>query len=176
MGQLYLSVILKASGKIMAWMSAHRYGNGAKLMEHSYVGNNFVSTFEYGLSPQGPYHKSRVVWAGGYADEEPGSGPGPGKNLSSMCDETSDLEIRPEEKSTEIYRFVVNHTKKQFVDKTRSEIHPLPLLTCEGNGLGGGDYSGTNEELVGSWARDIISVESSAPDGFQELAVRFDEC
>jgi len=78
------------------------------------------------------------------------------------------------EKTTTSYRFIVNHSKKLFVDKWKVPnvnnlfIHPLPLLTAEGNGLGGGDYQG-NSKLVGSWARDIISVEYTAPDGFQEL-------
>ena len=82
--------------------------------------------------------------------------------------------IRPEEKDTTRFRFVVNHTKKQFVDKTKLAscggytIHPLPLLTCEGNGRGGGDYRG-DSSLVGSWARDVISVEVDAPEGFEEI-------
>jgi hypothetical protein len=66
----------------------------------------------------------------------------------------------------------VNHTKKVFVDKTKvpeSEgwrIHPLPLLTAEGNDRGGGDYRYNNEEekeVVGSWARDVISIEKENP-------------
>lgn len=36
-------------------------------------------------------------------------------------------------------------------------IHPLPLLTAVGNGQGGGDYSGTDMELIGSWAGDHVS-------------------
>jgi hypothetical protein len=49
------------------------------------------------------------------------------------------------------------------------KYHPLPLLTCEGNGRGGGDYRG-DSPLIGSWARDIISVEEVKPEGFEELA------
>ena len=71
MGQYYYPIVLSADGKIVVWMLAHRYGNGLKLTEHSFIGNNFVSTFEFGLSPEGIYHKSRVVWAGDYADNEP---------------------------------------------------------------------------------------------------------
>lgn len=62
-------------------------------------------------------------------------------------------------------RFLVNETKKQFVDLWEVpsvdgyRIHPLPLLTCEGNGRGGGDYDGLDMELVGSWARDFITVQ-----------------
>jgi len=70
-------------------------------------------------------------------------------------------------------RFLVNHTKKVCIDlkaetgegywddtkKCPMIIHPLPLLTCSGNGRGGGDYSGSNMKLVGCWAGDVISLE-----------------
>jgi len=168
MGQYYYPIILDKDGKIVVWMLAHRYGNGLKLMEHSWTANNFVSTFEFALSPEGPHHKSRVVWAGDYADNEPGQE----KNLYRMCTEYN--EIRPEEKETTNYCFVVNHSKRLFVDKTKVPtkdgftLHPLPLLTAEGNGRGGGDYR-SDSPLVGSWARDVISVEETAPDDYEEI-------
>ena len=169
MGQYYYPIVLSADGKIVVWMLAHRYGNGLKLMEHSFLGNNFVSTFEFGLSPEGPHHKSRVVWAGDYADAEPEKE----DNLYHECTEYN--EIRPDEKNTDKYRFIVNHSKKLFVDKTNVPkcsndfvIHPLPLLTAEGNGRGGGDFR-DGDPLVGSWARDVISVEETAPPDFEEI-------
>jgi len=168
MGQYYYPIILDANGKIVVWMNAHNYHNGLKLMEHSFLGNNFVSAFEFALSPEGIYHKSRIVWAGDYADAEE-----EGENLYHQCDEYQ--QIIPQEKDTSQFRFVVNHTKKLFVDKSKvqkdgggSRLHPLPLLTCEGNGRGGGDYRG-DSPLVGSWARDMISVEVEAPEGFEEI-------
>lgn len=75
-------------------------------------------------------------------------------------------------------RYLVNHDKKEFLDKRKTpkdsdgwQIHPLPLLTCEGNGRGGGDYRGESE-LIGRWARDVISVESTKsaiPKDYTEL-------
>ena len=173
MGQYYYPIILDRDGKIIVWMNAHMYNNGLKLTEHSYIGNNFVSTFEFGLSPEGPHYKSRVVWAGDYADAD--AEQTENLNLYHMCTEYS--LIRPEEKNTRVYRFVVNHSKKQFVDKTRVPevdgiaLHPLPLLTIEGNGRGGGDYGRGDaiSSLVGSWARDVISVEKTAPHEFEEV-------
>lgn len=68
---------------------------------------------------------------------------------------------------------IVNHTKKQYIDlgewwelchfydKYNGYdwcIHPLPLLTACGNGLGGGDYCGLNEKMCGYWAFDYIGV------------------
>jgi hypothetical protein len=169
MGQYYYPIILNAEGKIVVWMNAHNYHNGLKLTEHSFLENNFVSTFEFALSPEGIYHKSRVVWAGDYADEEPD-----GANLYRQCNEYQ--QIIPQEKDTSRFRFVINHTKKLFVDKNKVrkdgggyKLHPLPLLTCEGNGRGGGDFR-DGEPLVGSWARDVISVEENAPEDFEEIA------
>lgn len=173
MGQYYYPIVLDENGKkIIVWMNAHNYSNGAKLTEHSYLGNNFVSTFEFGLSPEGPYYKSRVVWAGDYADKEPDQE----DNLYHMCNEYK--MINPQEKDTTKYRYIINHSKKQYVNKSNVpttrvdyknwELHPLPLLTCEGNGRGGGDYR-DDAPIVGTWARDIISVDEVKPEGFEEL-------
>jgi hypothetical protein len=80
MGQYYRAIIIDKDGKILGWIHPHSYG-GAKLMEHSYIGSRFVSAFEFTLSPQGSFHKSRVVWAGDYADREVGHD----SNLYSQC-------------------------------------------------------------------------------------------
>lgn len=167
MGQYYYPIIL-APGKmikIYAAMCPTDYKTGAKLMEHSYLTNDFVQTFEFELSPDGFYHKSRVVWAGDYADKE-----AIGANLYEQCIDA--MMIQPEVKSTEKYRFLVNHTKTQYVDKSEVQngLHPLPLLTAEGNGHGGGDYRG-NSALIGTWARDVISVETTAPEGFDKIYI-----
>ena len=164
MGQYYFPMILDNQGIIVVWMDAMNYMTGMKFMEHAYIGNPFVSTFEYGLTRQSIYYKTRVVWTGDYADaEQKGT-----ENLSHMRSEYN--LICPQPKNTEKYRFIINHTKRQFVDKNSIKedkdgyrIHPLPFLTVEGNGRGGGDYFGRCE-LVGTWARDVISVEEFAPD------------
>jgi hypothetical protein len=89
------------------------------------------------------------------------------------------LECKPKETPAKVVRerYVVNHTKKEFIDKNRVlkdtdgyKIHPLPLMTCEGNGQGGGDFFGEDPKgLVGSWARDLISIEGQKPEGFTEI-------
>lgn len=169
MGQYYYPIILDDDGNIVAWMNAHEYNNGLKLLEHSYIGNNFVSTFEFMLCPEGEYYKSRVVWAGDYADVEPDS-----ENLYHLCQEEQC--VCPSEMRTIQYPYIVNHSKKQFVDKRKNidsdderfVLHPLPLLTCEGNGRGGGDYR-EGSSLVGAWARDIISIEKTKPTDCVEI-------
>jgi hypothetical protein len=48
------------------------------------------------------------------------------------------------------------------------------LLTSAGNGRGGGDFRGENE-FVGTWATDIISVEKEIPADFKEIVPNFIE-
>jgi hypothetical protein len=47
-------------------------------------------------------------------------------------------------------------------------IHPLPLLTCEGNGRGGGDFY-KEDPLVGKWARNRVTVSKTKPKGYTEI-------
>ena len=172
MGQYYQPVILSENNKVLEWVYSHEYDNGLKLMEHSYIGNNFVRAFE-SLIHNNP---KRVVWAGDYADKEPS-----GKNLFAKC--TDNNKVRPETSlSDEDCRYLVNHTRYLYVDTLKRgkewAIHPLPLLTSEGNGQGGGDFSGDDpDNLVGSWARDLISVQSDKTglDGFNELEFDLEE-
>jgi hypothetical protein len=49
------------------------------------------------------------------------------------------------------------------------------LLTAEGNGRGGGDFEGIGEKFVGTWARDIISVEKELPKGYKQIRPNFIE-
>jgi hypothetical protein len=93
-------------------------------------------------------------------------------NLYNMAseDKVMNNEINQEYKDKP-YRYIVNHTKKQYTDKDAEHFHPLPLLTAEGNGRGGGDYRGLNEDKIGIWARDVISIEKAAPEGYEELEI-----
>ena len=59
---------------------------------------------------------------------------------------------------------------KVSANRAGYKVHPLPLLTCEGNGRGGGDYRPEDHPLIGIWARDVISVEKEKPDGYVEIA------
>jgi hypothetical protein len=184
MGQYYKIIILadKKYKKeiIRMWMCTYLYNNGSKLMEHSYIGNNFIQALEYLISPKGMFYMSRIVWAGDYADSEEDED----YNLYRLTDDNENIQS-PKSVDTECYRYIVNHTKNLYVDKKRNIdnkeknnyliVHPLPLLVSEGNGRGGGDYNGKNAELCGTWARDTISVEETIPDNFEELVCDFCE-
>ena len=180
MGQYYKPIILKdnkSKKTIDKWVYSWDYGNGLKLMEHSYVGNNFVNVVENELKE----NPQRLVWAGDYADHCKG-------RESNLYDRTHRYEDNKivngnEDFNHEVYRYIVNHSKKQFVDKTKlqdiegwegTQINPLPILTSEGNGSGGGDFRGENK-YIGTWARDVISIEMKQPKGFKEITPDFVE-
>ena len=160
MGQYYKLIILGDDSYIRLWVE--NFNCGLKLMEHAHCNTPFMNMVEYLLSVQGMMYKTRVVWAGDYADNEPKSD----KNLYSLADD-KDPFYTDIPKDFIPYRFIVNHTKKQYVEK-KGDIHPLPILTAEGNGRGGGDYYGDSTH-VGTWARDVISVENEVPTGYTEL-------
>ena len=176
MGQYYKIIFLtdtKHGGKeiIRMWLEPFCYRNGSKLMEHSYLGTELMKHVEYLLSVEGMFYKGRIVWAGDYADPEDGSE----ENLYQLTVENGTYQA-PRATSTMTYRYIVNHTKKQYVDKQKcTDIHPLALLVVEGNGRGGGDYFGTNSELCGTWARHVISMEHTIPEDYTELECNFKE-
>lgn len=183
MGQYYKAVALNEDKKLHAWGSSYDFGNnGAKLMEHSWVGNAFVGAVERQLIEGGAWYKKPIVWAGDYADPE-----NSGETMFSIARNNEAVKLRKGIRviNQRKYKYVVNHDTKQYVNKTKVPvsttwtdektgktykflIHPLPLLTCEGNGRGGGDYH-KDSELVGAWARNHISIESRIPAGYTEL-------
>ncbi len=191
MGQYYQIIILgekpdadQPEEIIRLVLNPHNYRQGAKIMEHSYIGNEFIALAEYMLSPLGMFYKSRLVWAGDYANGEPTTG----QNLYHAAPKPQLLFSSSKDFNAAEYRYIVNHTKREFVDKQRCLeaqsdddasgliVHPLPLLVSEGNGCGGGDYWGPGEDDCGRWSRDVISIERSAPSaekGFVEFITKF---
>lgn len=167
MGQYYAPCILsKNKKKVENWFYTWDYGNGLKLMEHSWVGGYLVSAVCRFLfkNPQ------RIVWCGDYAD---------GVDYYEQTDKDDSTKvpnnITYEELRTNdipMQKWVLNHSKKVAVaipPLTETwYIHPLPLLTALGNGQGGGDYWGLNQDLVGSWAGDIISISDKVPPSFSK--------
>lgn len=120
-----------------------------------------------------------------------------GINLYHLAETVGKLvhdEVIPKDKNKWDYKFkkiaplsakyLVNYDKKEFVNKTKCpkdadgwQIHPLPLLTCEGNGNGGGDYRGEGgSEYIGRWARNKIGVvtkRNEFPKDFKEITPNF---
>ena len=166
MGQYYKPINIDNN----QWLYSHEYDNGLKLMEHSWVGNNFVGTVMALMLPGGTWHKNRIVWAGDYYD---GEGEIPYYSLAEDKDK-----INPHTSITKEMQKkakLVNHTKKLYVRYDEMPCHtddygewivnPLPLLTALGNERGGGDYHSEHADFdkVGIWAGDVLSIEWAVP-------------
>ncbi|KJE95600.1 hypothetical protein CAOG_006036 [Capsaspora owczarzaki ATCC 30864] len=163
MGQYYICVVINDERRVV-W--AYSTFGGAKLMEHSYFGQRRVLAAMERLR----HRPQRMVWVGDYADGEPD-----GTHLYSAGHEwesenhgdvntkhwrESDSQDKSL-KSEESLRFLVNHDRHEIIDLQvylRDDVHPLPLLTAEGNGRGGGDFLGNGN--VGIWSRQLISSET----------------
>ena len=173
----------------------------AKLTEHSWWGNKYVEGVSKALFESAA--PRRVAWVGDYARSFLQS-----INAESFNGLTQKDIVRlhkcawkakgvdvPDNSFTLKGLFLVNHTKKEYVacdpyyercavpdaDGFKWCLHPLPLLTCIGNGQGGGDFyegeytRGSTYENVGRWAWDLISIAEHAPEGFTELKPIFRE-
>jgi len=184
MGQYYRPIFLTENNKPLFSVTCYDFGSGAKLMEHSWIKVYFVRFVEKQLMIQ----PQKLVWAGDYADNEETEG----VNLYTLSENVGKLthdETIPKNKSKYDYdfkniapltaKYLINYDKKEFVNKSKTpkdsdgwKMHPLPLLTCEGNGRGGGDFRGDGKDLVGRWSRDKIGVstrKSDIPKDFKEV-------
>lgn len=188
-----------AKNPVIATLKCYDFnGNGAKLMEHSYAGNSFARSVEYLLANQ--FKGYPFVWCGDYYEPvTTNTGEhylySEGNRFIYKSDESNDptkaykklkgsIPAMPEWKEGQrwnayetipYYRYLINYTKKQFCrmpmfNKKKWRVNPLPLLTCAGNGLGGGDYR-RDDKRVGSWAFDCIGLTNSKKEiaGFEEI-------
>lgn len=183
MGQYYRAIVKKQNGRIDVY---NRYimKNGekeytpAKLTEHSWWLHEFVNAVC--LDVYNRKEKNRIAWIGDYAHTYlrcynlkafNGLNQRQIKNLSDRCWKSKGKAVEPTDFNLDGL-FLVNHTKEEYVDCSKYYkrnvmgdgwcLHPLPLLTCIGNGLGGGDYNSptddSTEDYVGAWAWDEISI------------------
>jgi hypothetical protein len=189
MGQYYNPSILKKNWKqaknpVLASLKCYDYNNGAKLMEHSYVGNGFVNAVEDLLAND--YKGYPFVWIGDYADNvttntgehniynDANSFIYKDRNCSENTKKYKELRASiPDE--IHHYKYLINYTKKEYCiipEKKEGvwQVHPLPLLTCNGNGRGGGDYH-LDDERVGIWAFNRIGITNDKREivGFKEI-------
>jgi hypothetical protein len=115
-----------------------------------------------------------MVWAGDYADEELGKS----YNLYTMVR----TRLVQEPAATPPPRFLINLDTRDYIDlavlRPHSDdgiLHPLPLLTCDGNGRGGGDYRGSDSR-IGRWARHRLAATTDfVPREFSEVDGTFIE-
>lgn len=159
----------------MEVMYPHNYKNGLKLMEHSYVGNEYVNTVIQHLLDISNYEgECRVAHVGDYSDdviEDMTNRKKCARKMYRACwgKNSNKNIIRPTTQITEDV-FIINEDKKEYIRAIQTcpdgkdWIASFMLLIAMGNGLGGGDYHGRCEGLVGRWACDRIRASRYEPE------------
>lgn len=181
MGQYYTPLAITENGE-KASFHAHKFGNGLKLMEHSYMGNNFVAAVLNWIHTYGP---ARLWWMGDCSDPSDFENTEikfSKKELDKINSNVYDVAPREQDENFKKY-IVANLTKKEYIDLfdfERGDVCPVPLLTAVGNSRGGGDYWGQCQNEVGSWAGDLLDCSEIVPDafvqqGFTKKQVFFEE-
>jgi hypothetical protein len=173
MGQYYMTAFMHKDGNIEV-MHPHHYDNGLKLMEHSWVGNNYVNTvIQHLMDITNIEGGCRMAHVGDYSNDlicEMAGKKKIARKMYSACwgGGYQKHYITPQ---TTIPKdvFIVNDDRKEYIraiqtcDEGKDWIASFTLLIAMGNGLGGGDYRGRNEGLVGRWACDHLRATEFEP-------------
>lgn len=176
-----------------------RNRGGYKLMEHSYLNNDYCDNILTLLSNK--WKGDRIIHMGDYADENDGTLTShliaklkrefkPDTSFYNYSYNFEDIE--PKKVSNKI-RYVYNLDKMEYIDlyhqpiigtwyydgkASFSKINSFALLTACGNGQGGGDYCGVSKNNVGAWAGDhFVSSEKLLEEykHFKENKISFFE-
>lgn len=202
MGQYYRQLIGNKDGKVIA---VHDCGgvlpngkadrNGWKLMEHSWLGNDFVN----GICKKMYNNPLRIAWVGDYANEvgdfdfDIPSKPSIPDYYDAWGDLVIPIVVYEDPNFSIVDKFLLNHDKREYIEISEDAylwnsmpqessplpwtIHPLPLLTAIGNDRGGGDFHEGNigYDYVGAWAWDLLEVADGAPMEYEESLIGFVE-
>lgn len=189
MGQYFKAVI--DFGDEVKVYDPWSFDNGAKLMEHSWIGNDFVGQIYEELRAKGP---ARVAWVGDYSESESLD-----KNSECFLSDVFgdgekrervqryfDLAWKSRDEQDDENRFVysreltehsdedylLNLDKKEYIrvpalNWDKMQVHPLPVLTCSNPGSGGNFHPQTDldEQIFCSWCGDLLGIVPSAPKG-----------
>ena len=186
MGQYYQVLTEDKDGKRTVY---DRHVDGeytmAKLMEHSWWDNRFMRAFSATLVD----NPRKVAWVGDYAEDEECEALGfEYFEVWGGEDQDPAVGIDSTDFTLDRVKYLVNEDKKQYVDLAEYKaecvddwenvIHPVPILTCIGNGRGGGDYhpaKGVSDEWVGKWAFNTIMLTNNLPEGYEQIKPVFKE-
>ena len=204
MGQYY-NILLKEENKNSIVYNRDLIVNGkkeytlAKLTEHSWWLNPMVNAIAEKIYN---CEKSvQLIWMGDYADSFIEKGEtfngltyADIRKYHKRCwGDKSKKHAVTETEFTLDGKFLINETKEVYIDCSKYFkkcavkdangiewcMHPLPILTCIGNDLGGGDYryptQDSTMELVGSWAFDKISIDDDLIPFYDEITPIFKE-
>ena len=97
------------------------FDNGLKLMEHSWLDNNYVGAAMFLISKGQPFYRDKIIWAGDYADNEIKNGKKLRRNLYDLCSNYK-IAIKIDENNIKKLRYLVHLDTKEFVDISKSPI------------------------------------------------------
>jgi len=162
----YFQAALPARGVMY---DTHAMNNGLKLMEHSYMGNDYV----LGIMELLNNNAQQLVWLCDYHKAD--------KNCKYTWDEMDDLSVKLETTLESNNYFIINHTKKVFIDMRKLDeeynsigmewkIHPLPILcNSDEQSMGGGDFHKEDSRRA-TWCMDEIEVALLVPTEFLDVS------
>lgn len=166
---------------------------GLKLMEHSFLGNEWADAIAYLIYR----NKVRMAEVGDYADEHPCYDLAYNNNVKRTCLDIENISNGFDTYKTYVdgafipfnykSKYLINWDRKIYINfdeyiplskvdwGDNCSVSPFNLLTALGNGRGGGDYheSRPNYKYVGLWAWDVISIEDTPPADFTEYPIYF---
>lgn len=200
MGQYYKPVLKKQNGNYEVFSryllkKRERDYTLAKLLEHSWFPNDYVNSLVGYIEHLG---KVRLAWVGDYACDKVWQQRKTIPILNSEIEKfykiawnpkISEIDLDIKTYSSLEGKAILNHDTKEYLDcdiyfesstdKHGWTIHPLPLLTALGNGLGGGDYHEKfpNFDKVGFWANNLIEITSldKVPEEYNRFDIYFKE-
>ncbi len=169
MGQYFTPIFLNTAGTIVHALDPTDYGSGRKLAGHTRADTALMYAVQTLLALDGGL---RLVWAGDYADPEPGGAaslyrltePRHFRRLDGLVagDVEPNITLPPGPRPG-AFGYVCNPDKRQYIenltlpiDETGWRRTPLPRLTADG-----GPWCGADEPAT--WARDRIYYSQRLP-------------
>lgn len=140
-------------------LSTYDFDNGAKLMESSFIDNNYQNAVLRLIEDNPSY----LCFTCDYTENSPYS-----------WDEVQEISTDESEQDNKFKGdrgFIINHTKKEYISiktyvklfaehSTEWAVNPLPILAnIEKQSMGGGDYR-NDDDRRGTWANDLISYST----------------
>lgn len=183
MGQYYVTILTRNDKTRIYSPVVNGDWQGLKLTEHSWFENDYMSVIAKKILKK----PTRVIWCGDYAEDEELQKFLPEYKVSEVQRKNTGVTSKSINNKILKNKYLVNHDKQIYIDLNRyysiadefnSEvdkgwiINPISILTALGNNRGGGDYYDGDRttcfDKVGTWAYDLISLETEIPKDFKE--------
>jgi len=164
MGAYYMACVGKTR------YCTHELGNGLKLMEHSYLNNNYCEAIEWKLLNK----KKSLVWLCDYHEKDMMT------ELTWNNTKEGSIKEAPDTYTEHSpVKYIINHSIQMYFEKQELSklleneewmIHPLPILTNSDDGaMGGGDYH-EDDSRRGTWCGHTIEVRTSdVPSSYKNI-------